>query len=137
MKIDVFKKMMEKEKPRRKRRHLESGDQQACVRWFRLAYPDYLCFSVPNGGSRNAMEAANLKKEGALSGVSDLIVVAHRAVLFIEMKHGKNKQSPSQIKFQKDVERLGHDYAVCYGKQDFQLTIERWLKERYGYESQV
>ena len=132
MKYDEFKAMMAKEKIRRKPRHLESAIQQQCVMWFKLAYPRYLCFSVPNGGSRNALEAANLKKEGALAGVSDLIIVAQGAVLFVEMKTAKGRQQASQIAFQETVERLGHSYKVCRSLTDFQLTVERWLKERYG-----
>lgn len=132
MKYDEFKAMMEKQKIRRKPRHLESAIQQQCVTWFKVAYPNYLCFSVPNGGSRNAIEASNLKKEGALAGVSDLIIVAENAVLFVEMKTAKGKQSEYQKAFQKTVERLGHTYKVCRSLTDFQLTVERWLKERYG-----
>ena len=132
MKYDEFKKMMEREKIRRKPRHLESAIQQSCVLWFKQAFPNYLCFSVPNGGSRNALEAANLKREGALAGVSDLIIVAERAVLFIEMKTAKGRQQPSQVAFQQVVERLGHTYKICRSLTDFQLTIERWIKDRYG-----
>ena len=132
MKFDELKAMLAKEKVRRKPRHLESAIQQQCVTWFKLAFPHYLCFSVPNGGSRNALEATNLKKEGALAGVSDLIIVAENAVLFVEMKTAKGKQSDYQVAFQKAVERLGHAYKICRSLTDFQLTVERWLKERYG-----
>ena len=132
MKYDEFKKMMEKQKIRRKPRHLESAIQQDCVAWFREAYPNYIIFAVPNGGSRNSIEAANLKREGVLSGAADLIIIAQNAVLFIEMKAGKNTQQPSQIAFQKAVERLGHTYKVCHSKTEFQLTVERWLRDKYG-----
>ena len=139
MKYDEFLKLEnQKKKPKRKPRHLESEVQKACVRYFRLKYPNYIVLSVPNGGSRNALEAANLKREGALAGVSDLIVIAERAVLFVEMKYGKNRQSEKQKQFQQAVERLGHTYVVCYGLQDFMLIIERWLKEKLGvYDTQI
>lgn len=132
MKYDEFLKMMEKQKVRRKPRHIESAIQQSCVAWFREAYPNYIILSIPNGGSRNALEAANLKREGALAGASDLIIIAEGAVLFIEMKSAKGKQSPYQIAFQKAVERLGHTYKVCHSKTEFQLTVEHWLKDKYG-----
>lgn len=134
MRYDDFLKMMQKEKVRRKPRHIESDIQQACVEWFRLTYPQYIILSIPNGGSRNALEAANLKKEGALAGASDLLVIAMCSVLFIEMKRKGGKQQESQIRFQKNIERLGHEYKICHSKQEFQMTIERWLKEKYGYE---
>lgn len=137
MKYDEILTMIAKQKTRRKPRHLESAIQQACVSWFRQAYPRYLIIAVPNGGSRNAKEASNLKKEGVTPGVSDLIIIAERAVLFIEMKAGKNTQQQTQKDFQKTVERLGHIYKVCYSLQEFQLTVEYWLKERYGYDTSV
>lgn len=112
---------------RRKPRHLESGIQQACVRWFRLAFPRYLCFAVPNGGSRNAIEAANMKKEGVMAGVSDLIVVAERRVLFVEMKTRKGRQQDTQKAFQHRVEVLGHRYVVCRSLEDFMRAVNEWL----------
>lgn len=76
-------------------------------------YYHMLVFAVPNGGSRNAIEARNLKLEGALSGVSDLIVVTRDKVFFIELKVGKNKQQQSQIDFEQKIKELGHTYFVC------------------------
>ena len=118
---------VEKKKPRRKPRHVESGIQQSCVSWFRYAYPRYLIFSVPNGGSRNVIEAANLKKEGALAGVSDLIVVAERRVLFVEMKTPRGRQQDTQMEFQRRVEVLGHKYVVCKSVEGFKRAVEEWL----------
>lgn len=135
MKYDEFMKMMSSEKTRRKPRHLESAIQQSCVVWFRSTYPTYVIFSVPNGGSRNSLEAANLKKEGALSGASDLVIVIERAVLFVEMKSEKGRQQESQKEFQRKVERLGHQYCVCHSLKEFQLTVERFIKSKYGYDA--
>ena len=118
------------ERGRRKPRHEESGIQQACVTWFRYAFPRYLVFSVPNGGSRNVVEAANLKKEGALAGVSDLIVVADHKVLFVEMKTARGRQRETQREFQRRVEVLGHRYVVCRSVDDFMRAIKEWLGER-------
>ena len=67
-----------------------------------------------------------------LAGFSDLIVIAFNSILFVEVKTEKGKQSASQKKFQSDVERLGFQYSVCRSLQDFQLTIERWLKAKFS-----
>ena len=67
-----------------------------------------------------------------LAGFSDLIVVAFNSILFVEVKTEKGKQSALQKKFQSDVERLGFQYSVCRSLQDFQLTIERWLKAKFS-----
>lgn len=125
MKIEEFLRLTSG--TRKKPRHLESEIQQSCVSWFRYEYPMYIIFSVPNGGSRNVVEAANLKKEGALAGVSDLIVVADHKVLFVEMKAGKGRQQATQKEFQHRVEVLGHRYVVCRSLEDFMNAIKEWL----------
>jgi hypothetical protein len=132
MKFDEIMQLLNKQKERRKPRHIESRIQQECVRWFRMQYPTYMILSIPNGGSRNAMEAANMRKEGILAGAPDLLIIAERAVLFVEMKSPKGKQQMTQKEFQKNVERLGHIYKVCHSLMEFKFTVERWLKERYG-----
>lgn len=129
MKIDEFKALQEKQKTRRKPRHIESIIQKDCVKWFRGTYDNYLILSIPNGGARSRIEAAILKGEGALAGASDLMVIAKRAVLFVEVKKDKGKQQESQKVFQANVERLGHTYCIIHSLQEFQLTIQRWLKE--------
>ena len=132
MKYDELKAMLAERKEPQRHRHLEGDIQEACVNWFRYAYPNYVIFAVPNGGSRNCREAVQLKREGALAGVADLIVIIEHAVLFVEMKTKKNKQQDSQVLFQQNVERLGHTYVICHSLQEFQLAIERFIKERYG-----
>ena len=115
---------------RRKPRHVESEIQQSCVRWFRYAFPQYIILSIPNGGSRNVIEAANLKKEGALAGASDLMVIAERCVLFVEMKKPGGRQQKTQQEFQHRVEVLGHKYVVCYSLDDFMQKVKDWLGTR-------
>lgn len=123
MTVEEFRAMFVAKGARRKPRHIESAIQKACVDWFRFAYPEYLIFSVPNGGSRNAIEAAHLKKEGALAGVSDLIVVAWHTVIFVEMKTPKGRQSDHQRKFEQKVAALGHTYIVCHSLDEFKARI--------------
>lgn len=112
---------------KRKPRHEESEIQQSCVRWFRYAYPQYIILSIPNGGSRNVIEAANLKKEGALAGASDLMIIAERKVLFVEMKTPKGRQQQTQKDFQRRVEVLGHRYVVCHSLDEFMREVNAWL----------
>lgn len=64
----------------------ESQLQRLCVCWFRLQFPNDLIFAIPNGGSRNVIEAKNLKSESVLSGVADLQVITNNKSFFIEMK---------------------------------------------------
>lgn len=69
-----------------------------------------------------------MKGEGVLAGFSDLIIVADRSVLFVEVKTKEGRQSELQRKFQANIERLGFQYFVCRSLQDFQLTVEKWLR---------
>jgi len=51
-------------------------------------------FAIPNGGSRNEMEAANLRKEGVRAGVWDMFIAYPKRGfhgLFIEHKTAKGK----------------------------------------------
>ena len=130
MKYDEFLKLeaSRAQKRKRKPRHIEESIQVACVKWFRLQYPNLVIFAVPNGGSRNLYEAKNMKESGTLAGVADLVIVGNGGkVLFVEMKAGKNKQEDSQVLFQKKVEKLGHKYIICRSKEQFMKEIDLWV----------
>lgn len=99
--------------------HLEIYKKQGKILFF---------FSVANGGSRNMLEAINLKKQGVRAGVSDLCVILKDKVLFIEMKKLPKKLksgklsysgisvSESQIEFINIVNSSDVVIAkVCYG----------------------
>ena len=130
MKYDEFLKLEAAltQKRKRKPRHIEESIQVACVKWFRLQYPNLVIFAVPNGGSRNLYEAKNMKESGTLAGVADLVIVGNGGkVLFVEMKAGKNKQEDSQVLFQNKVEKLGHKYIICRSKEQFMKEIDLWV----------
>ena len=46
----------------------EANLQVGCITWFRYQFPKLskLLIAVPNGGSRNKIEAVNLKKQGVM-----------------------------------------------------------------------
>ena len=130
MKYDEFLKLEAAwtQKCKRKPRHIEESIQVACVKWFRLQYPNLVIFAVPNGGSRNLYEAKNMKESGTLAGVADLVIVGNGGkVLFVEMKAGKNKQEDSQVLFQNKVEKLGHKYIICRSREQFMKEVDLWV----------
>lgn len=130
MKYDEFLKLeaARTHKRKRKPRHIEESIQVACVKWFRLQYPNLVIFAVPNGGSRNLYEAKNMKESGTLAGVADLVIVGNGGkVLFVEMKAGNNKQEDSQVLFQNKVEKLGHKYIICRSKEQFMKEVDLWV----------
>lgn len=110
-------------------KHQEHTLQTACVRWFRYQYPKNVILSVPNGGTRdNKKEAARLKAEGVLAGVSDLIVISEKKVFFIEMKTAIGRQNKNQKEFQQKVEKLGFLYFICRSFQEFEKICKENLK---------
>jgi hypothetical protein len=55
---------------------------------------------------------------GLKKGASDLIIVLPGRVIFMEVKTGEGKQSPAQVKFEKNVKAIGHDYYVVRSVAD-------------------
>lgn len=129
---DIVIKKESAKKSRSTHRHLESQIQRQMVAWFRLQYPRYVIAAIPNGGQRSALEAKIMKGEGVLAGFSDLVIIADRSILFVEVKTKDGRQSKLQKKFQADVERLGFQYFICRSLQDFQLAVEKWLRDKFS-----
>ena len=105
--------------------------QAECVRLFRYMYQplQWRFFAIPNGGQRNAIVAAKLKKGGVVSGVWDLLLLVPRngkSGLFIEMKAGKNKLTENQVIFQSENE-LDYAFSICYTVEQFLKSIRDYL----------
>jgi hypothetical protein len=113
-------------------RHTESPVQQSCVYWFRLQYPGYILFAIPNGGARSKTEGAIMKGEGVLVGVADLFLALPSGVyhgLFVEMKAGKGRQSDAQKDFEKQAIMSGYKYVICRSLEEFVEVINDYLKQ--------
>lgn len=86
--------------------------------WNEVTYPELRWLHhIPNGGSRNRLEAIKLKQMGVKAGVSDLHLPFPKGAyigLYIEMKYGKNKLTPEQIEFLTAMQDAGHLAVVCY-----------------------
>jgi len=110
----------------------EAQLQSACVRYFRYRYPKYqrMFFAIPNGGSRNVIEAANLKVQGVVSGVADLILLMPKqgySSLCIEMKTGKNKQTNNQMLWGEDASEAGNLYRVVTNFDQFKDLVDWYM----------
>ena len=66
--------------------------QQDCIMWAWNEMPmtRFLIFHVPNGGSRNKIEAALMKAKGVISGIPDLIFIWAGRIYPFELKVGNN-----------------------------------------------
>ena len=109
--------------------------QEVCVRWFNLKYPHLRgrLFAVPNGGRCDAVSGAELKAEGVVAGVSDLILLksTHRfGALLIEMKTPKGRQSEHQRWWQSVIcDKDEYKYVVCRSLDDFIREVRCYLND--------
>lgn len=121
-------------KQNRPKRDKEHQLQCACVRWFRLQYPQHgtMLFAVPNGGRRDPITGARLKEEGVVAGVADLVLLVpnntHHALL-IELKTHNGRQSASQRAWQATAEKHGYKYVVCRDAEQFVNQVQQYLND--------
>lgn len=130
---DTLEKINKNSLVRKKPHDDEHRLQVACVRWFKYQYPSiaHALFAVPNGGRRDITTGAKLKAEGALAGVSDLILLKSNdkyGALLIEMKTPKGKQSQYQKQWEKDITKHNeYKYIVCHSFEEFQKGVNEYL----------
>lgn len=116
----------------------EEWEQITLMRWVKLneaRCPQLkLLFHVPNGGKRNAREAARFKEAGVKPGVPDLFLpIASNGYhgLFIELKRTKGAVvSPAQERWLHDLAGQGYAAVVCRGWQEAADEIMRYLNDR-------
>lgn len=115
-----------------RRKQPEAALQKAVIEHIHKKAPDALVFAVPNGGKRNAREAAIMKGMGVMPGVADLLIFWQgRREIYpgfgaIELKIDKGKQSPSQEAFEKSWTALGGKYALCRSIDDADDILLGW-----------
>lgn len=95
-------------------------------------YPELeLLFHIPNGGSRNKIEAANLKRQGVKAGVPDLCLPVARGKyhgLYIELKVKGNKPTELQKEWNQKLRDQGYRAEICYEFEGAQSVILEYLK---------
>jgi len=94
--------------------------QATSFQWAWNTYPETrLClFHVPNGGSRNKIEAAQLKASGVIPGIPDLIFIWKGHIYAFEAKTQYGKLS--------DVQKALHD---AWKDQGITVSIFRSIEE--------
>lgn len=100
------------------RKRSEATEQERVINWATFYAKDFpeldLLHHIPNGGSRNQLEAANLKRQGVKAGVPDLCLPVARNGkhgLYVEMKWGKNKTTDKQDWWLEQLRQQGYETA--------------------------
>ena len=99
------------------------------LQWNRIPF-----YAVPNGGSRNPIEAKNMKAEGVSAGVPDICIpVPNKRYhgLYIEMKRQKGgRVSEKQKEWIERLNKLGYMAVVCKGHKVAIETVQDYMKDR-------
>lgn len=119
--------------------HRESQEQISLFQWAKLMqgrYPELsLLHAIPNGGKRNAREAARMKQEGVKAGVSDIFLPVARGGyhgLYIELKAEKGTLSDKQKWWIEETTKQGYYSTVCFGWVEASQVIKRYLDMEAG-----
>lgn len=88
-------------------------------------------YHIPNGGARDEVEAANLKRQGVKRGVPDLCLPTPRGPyhgMYIELKRADGgKTSPDQDDWIEVLNAEGYYAEVCHGWLSAKRVIEWYL----------
>ena len=115
----------------------EDDEQATFVQWCSFQANVYkgldLIYAIPNGGSRNQLEAVKLKRTGVKAGVPDLFLpVAKKGKhgLYIEMKRKEGgRLSDYQKQWLARLSEQGYETAVCKGADEAIEVVKQYYSE--------
>lgn len=108
----------------------EDNFQEIAVKWIKLQYPKVLVHHSPNGGKRNAKEAAKFKRMGTRAGCPDLMIYKQSPPyvgLAIELKVGANGTTPGQDSFMAELDENGWFCVVVWEMDVLMRTVNGYL----------
>jgi len=123
----------------------EDGEQMALFCWSAdnvILYPELKWLhAIPNGGSRNIIEAGKMVAAGLRSGVWDTFLplpiqtewAKQYAGLYVEMKREKYRNAKDggltkeQIEFGEYANRMGYYCKICYNWIEAKEIIIRYI----------
>lgn len=95
--------------------HLDLRAKQGVVWWH-----------TPNGGYRNAVEAARFKGQGVKAGVPDVIIFFEGQLYALELKAASGKLSQAQKDMLSTLQANGARIAVAYSIDEAVIVLEQW-----------
>ena len=117
----------------------EHKQQCAFFEWVRFMEKQHpplrWMYAIPNGGARNKIVGAKIKREGGRKGVWDIHLPyplssdsgAFKAGLYIEFKWGKNRLTSDQKDFRAALEPLGYVFRVVYSADEGIKVVREYL----------
>lgn len=113
----------------------KEAQEQAAVfewaAWVAKRVPELaLLYHVPNGGSRNVVEAVHLKQQGVKAGVPDIVLPVARGKyhgLYIELKTLRGRLTNAQKQWLDSLRNQGYAALVCRGAQAAIAAIGNYL----------
>ena len=112
----------------------EDAEQIAVIKWAGYMTGKYPPLSrllhIPNGGSRNRIEAAKLKRMGVRPGVPDLLLpypISDWSGLWLEMKTEKGRPTPEQRDWIEYLRSVGYLAYICHGAGEAINALEAYL----------
>lgn len=105
----------------------ESAMQAAVFQHFWNNYPitRRRIFHVPNGGSRNKIEAVQLRAQGVVKGITDLIGLGDKGFFAIELKIKGGVVSAEQKAIHDLWLSLGHRVYICWSYEETVSIIKK------------
>ncbi len=106
----------------------EHSIQVAIVGYLDRVLPgSYRAFAIPNGGRRDKITGAILKREGVKAGVPDIAIVRDGgSVAFLEVKAPKGSLSTSQKAFRDWCGENSVPFEVVRSIDDVRSTLSAW-----------
>lgn len=93
--------------------------------WNTFPHTRKCLFHIPNGGSRNKVEAAHLKASGVVSGVWDMLFIWEGRPYFFEIKSGNGVLSINQRDF---ADRMSAQGVPCWEIRSLEQFQELFLQ---------
>lgn len=105
-------------------------EDQIQANFYRTAYNNYpqirgLLFSVPNGGSRNPIEAMKFKATGLTAGIPDMILLWQGKAYGFEFKTQDGRLSTAQENIHNRWELAGIPVYVLRSEQEALIQLQK------------
>lgn len=97
-------------------------------------------FAIPNGGKRDAVTGAIMKREGVKAGVLDVFVQVPSGAfhgLWIEFKRKGGRMSEKQKKFAARATRRGYPVIIANDAEDAFRAVRKYFDRPEYFEGKV